>query len=84
MQATKPKNEFSEKEAQERFEAALRGALKTPHEPLKEKPKKKRNSKVEGVRRMRLRILDWLGVVFGIAFKVNGRPFGAADVRELD
>lgn len=48
MQATKPKNEFSEKEVQERFEAALRGALKTPHEPLKEKPKKKRNSKVEG------------------------------------
>ena len=40
---TKDKNEelFSEKEANERFEAALRGALKTPHEPLKEKPKKR-------------------------------------------
>ncbi|QOG17768.1 hypothetical protein [Bradyrhizobium sp. SEMIA] len=32
-------DKFNEKEAQERFEAALRGALKTPHEPLKEKPK---------------------------------------------
>jgi hypothetical protein len=32
---------YSEEEAQERFEAALRGALKTPHEPLKEKPKKR-------------------------------------------
>ena len=35
-------DEFSEKEAQERFEAALRGALKTPPKPLKEKPKVKR------------------------------------------
>lgn len=30
---------FPEKEAQERFEAALRGALKTEPKPLKEKPK---------------------------------------------
>jgi len=43
-----PKNEsYEEKEAQERFEAALRGALKTPATPLKKtkakkaKPKKK-------------------------------------------
>jgi hypothetical protein len=35
----KPVDEYDEKEAQQRFEAALRGALKTPHEPLKEKPK---------------------------------------------
>jgi len=34
--------EYEEKEAQERFEAALRGALKTPHEPLKKKPKVKK------------------------------------------
>lgn len=27
--------DFSEKEAQARFEAALKGALKTPHKPLK-------------------------------------------------
>jgi hypothetical protein len=27
--------EFNEKEAQARFEAALKGALKTPHKPLK-------------------------------------------------
>lgn len=33
------KEQYDEKEAQKRFEAALRGALKTPHEPLKEKPK---------------------------------------------
>lgn len=39
----KPKeDEFTEKEAQERFEAALRGALKAPHKPLKEKPKAKK------------------------------------------
>ncbi|WP_407121109.1 hypothetical protein [Bradyrhizobium sp. STM 3561] len=31
---------YDEKDSQERFEAALRGALKTPHEPLKEKPRK--------------------------------------------
>lgn len=29
------KNEFAEVEAQRRFEAALKGALKTPHKPLK-------------------------------------------------
>jgi hypothetical protein len=37
--AKKPDDGYSEKEAQERFEAALRGALKTPHESLKEKPR---------------------------------------------
>lgn len=30
---------YSEKEAQARFEAALRGALKTPHKPMKKKAK---------------------------------------------
>ncbi|WP_426418368.1 hypothetical protein [Bradyrhizobium genosp. A] len=39
--STKETGQYDEKEAQERFEAALRGALKTPHEPLKEKPKVK-------------------------------------------
>jgi hypothetical protein len=34
--------EYSASEAQERFEAALRGALKAPHKPLKEKPKAKK------------------------------------------
>jgi hypothetical protein len=34
-------DEYSEKEAQERFEATLRGGLKTPHKPLKEKPTKR-------------------------------------------
>lgn len=47
--APKEKIDYSEKEAQERFEAALRAGLKTPHKPLKEKPKvtksKKRKSK---------------------------------------
>ena len=32
-------DEFSQEEATKRFEAALRGALKTPHTPLKKKPK---------------------------------------------
>jgi hypothetical protein len=33
--------EYEEKEAQARFEAALRGGLNTPHKPLKDKPKVK-------------------------------------------
>lgn len=37
--------EYSEKEAQARFEAALRGGLNTPHKPLKEKPKVKKAKK---------------------------------------
>ena len=37
---TAPADEkFSEKEAQARFEAALKGAMNAPHKPLKEKPK---------------------------------------------
>jgi hypothetical protein len=36
---------YSEKEAQARFEAALRGGLKTPHKPLKDKPKVKKAKK---------------------------------------
>jgi hypothetical protein len=39
------KEEFSEKEAQARFEAALKSALHTPHKPLKEKPKVKSAAK---------------------------------------
>jgi hypothetical protein len=35
-------DKYSEKEAKARFEAALRGALSTPHKPLKEKPKVKK------------------------------------------
>lgn len=36
---------YTEKESQERFEAALRGALRTPHKPLKDKPKVKKAAK---------------------------------------
>jgi hypothetical protein len=35
-------DQFSDKEAQARFEAALKGGLNTPHTPLKEKPKVKK------------------------------------------
>jgi hypothetical protein len=45
MVPKKADNEYSEKEAQARFEAALKGGLKTPHKPLKEKPKVKRATK---------------------------------------
>jgi hypothetical protein len=38
-------NQYSEKEAKERFEAALKSALNTPHKPLKEKPKVKKAAK---------------------------------------
>jgi hypothetical protein len=40
---------YSEKEAQARFEAALRGGLSAPHKPLKDKPKVKKAKK--GLRR---------------------------------
>jgi len=39
------KDSYSEKEATARFEAALKGAMKTPHKPLKEKPKVKKAAK---------------------------------------
>jgi hypothetical protein len=38
----KAADEFSEKEAQARFEAALRGGLSAPHKSLKDKPKVKK------------------------------------------
>jgi hypothetical protein len=46
MEKDRENENYNEKEAQERFEAALRAGLKTPHKPLKDKPKvKKRKSK---------------------------------------
>jgi hypothetical protein len=44
-------DKYSEKEAQQRFEAALKGALKTPATPLKDKPKVKKASKKTGGKR---------------------------------
>lgn len=38
--AKTPSDEYSEKEAQERFEAASRGALKTPPKPIKRETEK--------------------------------------------
>jgi hypothetical protein len=38
-------DQFSDKEAQKRFEAALKSALNTPHKPLKDKPKVKKAAK---------------------------------------
>ena len=40
-----PDKDYSKKEAQARFEAALKGALNTPPKPLKDKPKVKRAAK---------------------------------------
>ena len=45
MTKRKDNEEYDEKEAQERFEAALRAGLKTPHKPLKERPKDKQVKK---------------------------------------
>ena len=39
------RDKYGPKEAQERFEAALRGGLNTPAKPLKDKPKVKRAKK---------------------------------------
>jgi hypothetical protein len=50
----KPEDQYSEKEAQDQFEAALRGALKTPHKPLKDKPKVKK-----ALVRFAVRIFNW-------------------------
>jgi hypothetical protein len=41
----KKADEYSEKDAKARFEAALKSAMNTPHKPLKEKPKVKRAKK---------------------------------------
>jgi hypothetical protein len=41
MSSPKSDENYSEKEAKARFEAALKSALNTPHKPLKEKPKKR-------------------------------------------
>jgi hypothetical protein len=41
----KDKENYSDKEAQARFEAALKGGLNTPHKPLKDKPKVKKTKK---------------------------------------
>jgi hypothetical protein len=43
--AKNPGEQFEAKEAQERFEAALKGAMNAPHKPLKKKPKAKRATK---------------------------------------
>ncbi|SHN86261.1 hypothetical protein SAMN05444170_6614 [Bradyrhizobium erythrophlei] len=40
-------DQYDEKEAKKRFEAALRAGLKTPHKPLKEKPKISQKKKME-------------------------------------
>jgi len=40
-------DEFGDKEAQKRFEAALKGALKTPHKPLKPAKAPTKKSKPE-------------------------------------
>jgi hypothetical protein len=39
MPANKDQEQYNEREAQRRFEAALKSALNTPHTPLREKPK---------------------------------------------
>jgi hypothetical protein len=39
------REKYDQTEAQERFEVALRGALKAPQKPLKEKPKTKKAAK---------------------------------------
>jgi hypothetical protein len=45
MGEKKTNEQYSEKEAKARFEAALKGAMNTPHKPLKEKPKAKKAKK---------------------------------------
>lgn len=42
MNTLKRDEQYSDKEAKARFEAALKGAMNTPHKPLKKKPKLKK------------------------------------------
>jgi hypothetical protein len=44
---TKENERYGEKEAQARFEAALKGALNTPPKPLKDKPKVRKAKKAK-------------------------------------
>jgi len=43
----KPDDKYSDKEAAERFEKTLRGALSTPPQPLKNKPSTRPESKAK-------------------------------------
>jgi hypothetical protein len=47
--------QYSRDEAQERFDAALRGAFKTPPTPMKDIPKKRRLRSVKGHKRQKAR-----------------------------
>jgi hypothetical protein len=51
MAKSRTDDEFSEKEATARFEAALKSAMNTPHKPLKEKPKAQKAAKKTNRRR---------------------------------
>jgi hypothetical protein len=42
-------DEYDEKEARARFEAALKGAMNAPHKPLKDKPKKAKPKKAKKI-----------------------------------
>ena len=53
--ATKSNEQYSEKEAAARFEAALKSAMNTPHKPLKEKPKVKKAAKAATQKRRALK-----------------------------
>jgi hypothetical protein len=46
MSNKKDHEEYSQKEATARFEAALKSALNTPHMPLKEKPRATRKKRL--------------------------------------
>jgi hypothetical protein len=43
--AKRSQNQFNKKEAQERFEVALKSGFNTPHKPLKEKPRVRKKGK---------------------------------------
>ena len=43
--AKRSQDQFDKKEAQERFEAALKSAFNTPHKPLKERPRVRKKAK---------------------------------------
>jgi hypothetical protein len=50
MSSKKSEDQFDEVEARRRFDAALKGAMNTPHKPLKEKPKVRKVAKKKSPR----------------------------------
>jgi hypothetical protein len=80
MAGAKDIDQFPDKEAKARFEAALKGATNTPHKPLKEKPKVKKGTSEERARQVSRAPNVGSGLLL-IAGRVQGVPQISFDVQ---